>query len=201
MIRHTLPSQVALPNLRHRFICSAAGFCEVRHALLSLYLCDTLYKTCIELLPSKSGSEMGVPMSPALQQDCVRAVLTWREHPQDLDLHCLTSNCHVFHESSNCPDGSVVLEKDVRHGFGPETILLNLPFKGTCHFFVHLYDGVGTLGGCGATLRLFGSGGPICSFDVPPAAAEGADKARCGRLQFAICCVFIEGQVLVRCKK
>jgi hypothetical protein len=98
--------------------------------------------------------------------------------PQDLDLHCLTSNCHVFHESSNCPDGSVVLEKDVRHGFGPETILLNLPFKGTCHFFVHLYDGVGCLGGCGATLRLFGSNGPICTFDVPAAPAEGADKAK-----------------------
>jgi hypothetical protein len=26
----------------------------------------------------------------------------------------------------------------IRNGFGPETILLNLPFKGTCHFFVHL---------------------------------------------------------------
>jgi hypothetical protein len=51
-------------------------------------------------------------MSPALKQDCIRAVsgliaplllpvmlgpqvLTWRQHPQDLDLHCLTSNCHV----------------------------------------------------------------------------------------------------------
>lgn len=154
--------QVDLPNLRHRFICTAPDYCE----------------TTVELLPSKSSSETGVPMSPSLKQDCVRAVLTWREHPQDLDLHCLTSNCHVFHESSNCPDGSVVLEKDVRHGFGPETILLNLPFKGTCHFFVHLYEGTGTLGGCGATLRIFGSSGPLCCFDVPPAPAEGADKAK-----------------------
>ena len=100
---------MSLPNLRHRFICAAANYCE----------------TTVELLPSKSSSETGVPMSPALKQDTVRAVsvlpglfisplllrlrsvwyrtlflkrwqvLTWREHPQDLDLHCLTSNCHV----------------------------------------------------------------------------------------------------------
>ena len=96
-----------MPNLRHRFICAAANYCE----------------TTVELLPSKSGVETGVPMSPSLKQDCVRAVrqhtvtiadfficrrsgwlfdfvcvqvLTWREHPQDLDLHCLTSNCHVY---------------------------------------------------------------------------------------------------------
>ena len=110
-----------MPNLRHRFICAAANYCE----------------TTVELLPSKSGVETGVPMSPSLKQDCVRAVrqhtmtiadflicrrigslidlycvqvLTWREHPQDLDLHCLTSNCHVYVIFRTCLSAHVKFE-------------------------------------------------------------------------------------------
>jgi len=116
-------------------------------------------------------------MSPEFSednQDAMRIVLTWGEHPNDIDLHLKTPeiNGQFFHIFSNLKGDStnapfVWLDRDDIDSYGPETVTIYEGHPGSYHYYVHKYAGEGPLIASGAKVSIFTSDGLLQSFDVP----------------------------------
>lgn len=76
----------------------------------------------------------------------MRFVLQWGNDPEDLDLHLVTDEFHISYRNTNNVSGKAKLDRDARHGFGPETITLkNIKNDKTYKIFVHHYSGKDTI--------------------------------------------------------
>lgn len=108
---------------------------------------------------------------PVLHEGDIKVCLTWRASPADLDLVAVTPHGKVWHAHPTQDDdgvrgGAVVLDRDVRAGWGPETLsirALSEPHRAALadarerhdvHVFVHAASGEGELAGSGARLRV-----------------------------------------------
>ena len=92
---------------------------------------------------------INVRMSSQLGSTQYRAVLTWGEHPSDLDSHLVgldtVGSYHVFYgdrEALAHGSGEVIAELDVddTSSFGPETTTFDVRDDGEYAFFVHDYS-------------------------------------------------------------
>jgi len=85
-------------------------------------------------------------ISPRLAPESVRFVLSWGEHPQDMDLHLVTSDYHISYRNKKSISGVVNLDQDARYGFGAETITIQKvnPYK-TYKLFVKQYSHDGNI--------------------------------------------------------
>jgi hypothetical protein len=69
-----------------------------------------------------------ISVSPVMRGDYLRIVLDWTDKPADLDLHPEKEDggspgCHIsYWNTHNASDGSVILDRDDRDGFGQETV-------------------------------------------------------------------------------
>ncbi|PAV04629.1 hypothetical protein CBG25_07100 [Arsenophonus sp. ENCA] len=81
---------------------------------------------------------------PELGNDYARIVLSWGPKPSDLDAYLWgdTDKGQRFHVSYNSktPDGSAMLDIDVKNGFGPETITIKRLNPGRYRFAVHNFS-------------------------------------------------------------
>lgn len=69
-----------------------------------------------------------------------RFVLTWSKRPRDLDLHLQGDDFHISYQDKKS-SGSAKLDRDARHGYGPETITLNKTRVDSVYqLFVHNYS-------------------------------------------------------------
>lgn len=80
-----------------------------------------------------------------------RFVLTWSKRPRDLDLHLKGPDFHISYRDKKSSHGAK-LDRDARHGYGPETITLNkTSVESVYQLYVHNYsrafpfNGQGTL--------------------------------------------------------
>jgi adhesin/invasin len=86
--------------------------------------------------------------------------LSWRDTPRDLDLyvHLATAEGEylVHYGQLGNLEGYpwAKLDRDVRNGFGPETITIRHWVSGEYRCAVYNYSGESRLAGCGATLEL-----------------------------------------------
>ena len=66
-------------------------------------------------------------VSPALNKNEFRIVLTWDEKPADLDLHFIKDDVYRVSakDLKKSPDSLVMLESEMTMGYGPESIILN----------------------------------------------------------------------------
>jgi hypothetical protein len=98
--------------------------------------------------------------------DMYRIILTWGQHPSDLDSHLFGRNTegeedafHIYYGNSIYQPGNETvaqLERDITDGYGPETT--SIYFDGntrTYKFGVHHYSGMGTLATSGASVNLY----------------------------------------------
>ena len=91
-------------------------------------------------------------MSPMLEGEQIRMVLTWGATPQDLDSHLLTpeiegTTYHIYYpehsQGSYTEAPYAKLDLDDYTSFGPETITINQLFAGTYTYYIKNYSGGG----------------------------------------------------------
>jgi len=86
-------------------------------------------------------------ITPALEADQVRAVLTWGEFPYDLDSHLVrktdgNDDYHVYFGDQNPSNADANLDTDNTSGYGPETVTIsNVNNASVYTYFVHNYSG------------------------------------------------------------
>ena len=94
-------------------------------------------------------------MSPMLEGEQIRMVLTWGATPQDLDSHLLTpeiegSTYHIYYpqhsQGSYTEAPYAKLDLDDWDSFGPETITINQLFAGTYTYYIKNYHPGGAQG-------------------------------------------------------
>ena len=85
-------------------------------------------------------------MSRIIPVSAVRFVLSWRDSPQDLDLHLVSSNFHISYRHMHDDGERAQLDIDAQDGYGPETITLNqLSPNEEYALLVHQYSSDGEL--------------------------------------------------------
>lgn len=106
-----------------------------------------------------------------------RVVLSWSQHPKNLDLYCITNfkpRLIYSGESNvggrnNANKGNIELDISVQNGFGPETITFTPNPAKKYRFIVYNVTGntFSSLADSGAMMNLMkGSGGPV-KFHIP----------------------------------
>jgi hypothetical protein len=155
---------IDLPPGRHRFSAEAAGFCgsdrefEVREGKVT--------KAAFPLSPDLTGDEIA------------RFVLGWRNEPRDLDTHFWTSNTARFpsattvffdHKTGVLPNGKTFARLDVDEVYpgAYETLTILDDAAGDFRYFVHVYQGSGTIADAGAVIQVYTPGCRIKTL-VPP---------------------------------
>jgi hypothetical protein len=120
-----------------------------------------------------------ISVSPVMRGDYLRIVLDWTDKPADLDLHLekepgRNPGYHIsYRDMHNAADSSVLLDRDDRDGFGPETItVMETDLSAVYRLYVIDYTngGKGTstaLSRSGAVVRVYGRGGLVNAFVVP----------------------------------
>ncbi|MHB1348851.1 MAG: carboxypeptidase regulatory-like domain-containing protein [Desulfobulbaceae bacterium] len=114
-------------------------------------------------------------LSPVLNDDEVRIVLTWGENPEDLEAHLTAPNpdgCrhHCYYWDKEIPGAN--LDLDDRHSYGPETITITERIAGTYRYYVHDFtnrmstNSIG-LGRSGARVTVYQGANPPQVFTVP----------------------------------
>ena len=122
---------------------------------------------------------LNVRMSTRLDATQYRAVLTWGEHPRDLDSHLVgldsSGSYHVYYSAKNARSsetGELIAQLDVDDvtGFGPETTTFAVQPDGEYAFFVHNYTGdhgEARLSTSGANVVLYRGSEKVGEYDVP----------------------------------
>jgi hypothetical protein len=153
-----------LPPGRHRFSAAAAGFCssdrefEVRDGKVT--------KAVFPLSPDLTGDEIA------------RFVLGWRDEPRDLDTHFwksdsvrVPSNTTVyFNQKIGTFAGKTFARLDVDEVYpgAYETLTILDDASGDFRYFVHAYQGSGTIDNAGAMVQLYTAGCQVRTFVPPP---------------------------------
>ena len=141
---------------------------------------STTYRTVISA-GTDTPANQDVLISPQLADDEVRIVLSWNQHPQDLDSHLEYGFSHpaqvVWNDKSHL-NGDLILDYDVVTGFGPETVtvkgdawsqprLAYSVFNWTRYATPYWYS-VLPIADSGATVRIYKSTGLVRSFHAGP---------------------------------
>jgi hypothetical protein len=138
------------------------------------------YFSAICLGNSNNGNQ-DATISPVLNQEEIRIVLTWGVFPYDLDSHLTgpLSDGERFHmyyplAGNSSPWPSVVnLDLDDVWSYGPETTTLYEQISGIYRFSVHDFSNLSStysfeLSNSSAQVRVYSSSGLLASFNIPP---------------------------------
>ena len=121
--------------------------------------------TCfnIKILGEECIANQNGILSPPMEDDQMRVVLSWKGSPVDLDLHMMfrLSNGkkkHLYfgqkrYYINNQP--GFILDCDSTEGYGPETITLYQPKTGEYVFYVNNFEEEAEMGGCGAKVQIY----------------------------------------------
>jgi hypothetical protein len=155
---------VTVPPGVHRFSAKASGFCEAAREF--------------DVREGKT-TKAAIPLSPALTGDEVaRFVLGWRNEPRDLDTHFWKSDAVTFpspttvyfrNKNGTLPNGETFARLDVDQLYPGryETLTVRAAATGTFRYFVHAYQGFGTIDDAVATVQLYTRGCEVRTFTPP----------------------------------
>ncbi len=128
------------------------------------------------VVQSGSAENQNGSMSLDVEGDYFRIVLTWNEHPRDVDLHIEGprengGTFHTYFSSMEYSEGDMVvcmLDVDDTTSYGPETItLLATNHDEPYYCYLHRYAGNGTLASSGATLNIYCGAQHVATLAVP----------------------------------
>jgi hypothetical protein len=160
---HSLIS-VTLPPGRHHLSAQAPGFCSTARDFE---------------VAAGTVTRAVFPLSPDLKNDEIaRFILNWPNEPRDLDSHFrrvgtsgFPNPAHVFfrHQSGLTEGGDVFARLDIDQLYPGryETVTVRSAAAGEYEYFVHLYAGIGTMGGSGATVQVYTRGCEVRTYAVP----------------------------------
>lgn len=115
-------------------------------------------------------------ISPLVSKGSYSVVLSWNEHPFDLDSHLFGKNpdgsqYRVYYRNMNGYDYSgnhkANLDVDDTDGVGPETVTFICDEQGVYDYYVDWYSGDGTWGTSGGKVEVYNDEGLIQTFNVP----------------------------------
>ena len=119
---------------------------------------------------------MHAALTPKVQE--FRIVLTWGAVPKDLDAHLAGpqpqgGGFHIWWNNKVLIDGKNFLDVDDRVSYGPETVTIYKPAKGTYTYAVHNFSGRKTtaardLSLSRACVQVYKDGRLARRFDIPP---------------------------------
>lgn len=120
--------------------------------------------------PGQNGT-----ITPEISDEKIRVVLRWNIEPRDLDSHIIGtlssgSRFNVFYSHRSEYDGNTEvcnLDYDDTDSEGPETITLNPTTNQPYYYFVHRYEGEGTLASSGAGVKVYQGQERIAEYYVP----------------------------------
>lgn len=120
-------------------------------------------------------SNQNLSITPELNADTIRIVLTWGANPRDLDSHVKGTlsggnSFHVYFGHKSQYDGDVEtcnLDVDDTTSYGPETITLNVTTSNPYYYYIYQYAGSGTLASSGAQVKVYQGENLIGTFNVP----------------------------------
>ena len=134
-------------------------------------------------------TEVSIPLSVDLRPGEFRIVLTWGEHPLDLDSHvkcppqppdtAALNGYEIRYDNKGSQIDTIYpfafLDHDSTQGYGPETVTFFKFIAGTYHYVVYQWSsGPSMVDSSQATVQVFNSGGLIYTFRIPP----GSSTAR-----------------------
>lgn len=136
----------------------------------------------ILIKPTMRRAKFAAGMSPVLPPGGVRFVLTWGNHPRDLDsfVSFPGNKCKIAWYHRRCRSSSVgdaSLDLDATRGSGPETVTIKKPIKGTYQYEVHQYSNDGTLANSKAVVQVY-YGNKVKIFRAKKAAAGQASNGK-----------------------
>lgn len=136
----------------------------------------------VAVLPNDYTSEWSLPMSPVLGAGETRIVLTWNEHPWDLDSHLVSEEFHVYFADRDGYDSlgrhRANLDLDDTDSYGPETVTIYQGVDGVYTYSVFDYtngsyesgSSSSALSASGATVRVYQGSGLAAEYHVPTGA-------------------------------
>lgn len=123
-----------------------------------------------------TGNQNGT-ITPIISGDEYLITLTWGENPCDLDSHVegtlsSGSSFHVYYPSSNMNqyDGDIKvcsLDYDDTTSYGPEHITLKPTTNDPYYYYIHRYEGSGTVASSGAKITVHKGNQLIATYNVP----------------------------------
>jgi len=150
--------------------------CEIGKYKLSFSLPGYIgLEVPVEMGIDEAPREVVIAMSEEIKN--YRIVLTWGSRPRDLDAHLSGpnpdgGNFHIWWQDHYPMGGKDFLDRDDRSSYGPETITIYKPAKGTYQYSVFDYSHRGGkrsrgLERSGARVEVYGEKRLIKSFNVP----------------------------------
>ena len=144
----------------------------------------------------EQNQNLNFSITPVLEEGVWRIVLTWGEHPEDLDSHIwapaegLTEeNCserggwdyhkHIYYNNPSDgiylseEDSTLNLDTDDTDSYGPETITITQQQAGTYYYSIHHYSGDKTIAESGAKIQVYKGGDLKKEFYAPTTGGEG----------------------------
>lgn len=120
-------------------------------------------------------------LSPVMDGNTYRVVLTWGASPSDLDSH-LTGTAadgtsfHIYFSDkvANKADGSEIgnLDVDDTTSYGPETTTFVAETEGKYYFYVYRYSSSGSLPASGATVEVYNGDNLIARYTIDSSASS-----------------------------
>lgn len=129
---------------------------------------DDVVKTYFNFICIGEVKDRGiVSVTPKLDGEQMRIVLTWGANPRDLDSHLSGPGGHVYYGYKNITGAN--LDLDDTTSYGPETVTLDFDkiTPGVYKYYVHWYSGIGTWATSGAMVSVNTKDGEIERFYVP----------------------------------
>lgn len=155
---------IDLPPGKHRLSAQAPGYCESQREF--------------DVRAGKV-TKAALPLSPDLTDDEIaRFVLGWHNEPRDLDTHFWKSDAPRFpsaltvyfqHKTGTLPNGDIFAHLDVDEVYPGryETLTVREAAAGDYRYFVHAYQGSGTIADAGATVQIYTRGCQVRTLNPP----------------------------------
>ncbi len=122
---------------------------------------------------SAEARSQNVVISPEASGSDFRITLQWGADPRDEDSHVYSedpTNFHLYYNNQDIYSGGELiasLDHDDVNGNGFETVTLQVSSTGTYHYFVHHYEGEGSLSTSNAIVKVYQGGVMIRQYNVP----------------------------------
>ena len=145
----------------------------------TLEIAGTGYTTTYQTVISAgfSSGNQNIFVSPILNSNEVRVVLSWNATPRDLDSHleygfstCLDggTKCQVVYNQKSRLNGDLTLDVDVTTGKGPETVTIkgNSWNQSRLGYSVYNYSNDAAISNSGAIVKVFKSNGLVRTYNA-----------------------------------